>query len=369
MNSEGEISKVVRPGDRAPGGKTFDWAQLPWVNDRGDLVFEGHIKEDPCIQFNPANIPGVQLFCLQSLYARDASTGRIRSIAHIGDKAPGGREPFASAYGGKENNSGQIVFIGGMAADPAGTGHLPLDINTGIFLNSGGRTIAVARPGDAMPGGGTLLTAAAFTNDVWINDAGVISFSAVITDINGDGQEDNGMYLWSEGTLSLVAHTGTVIPGVGTINALKPPALVGVDPRTISGAAINDQGQVLFTAALTDGRGVLLVATPDTNGTATVTSSAKAASSTASTGLVEAIGTWVAGNRANTPSIPAVNAALAGAASPAGLSGAPVAYSSLSSAPLGGTASGGSPSYAALDQLFADLVNDTLLNGLAHAGL
>jgi hypothetical protein len=193
------------------------------------------------------------------------------------------------AYGGKVNSRGQIAYAGAFAADPAGTGHLPLDANSGVFLNSKGKTIAIARPGDSMPGGGTLLTGPYFTADVWINNAGSVTFSGVISDITGDGREDNGLYRWSHGTISLVAHTGTVIPDVGTIDALKPPALVGVDPRTFSGAAINDRGQVLFTAALTDGRGVVLVATPTSSVTAAIPTAASAALGTESAGLNHAL--------------------------------------------------------------------------------
>jgi hypothetical protein len=35
-----------------------------------------------------------------------------------------------------------------------------------------------------------------------------------------NGLNDTGAYVWSHGTLHLVARTGTVIPGVGTISYL-----------------------------------------------------------------------------------------------------------------------------------------------------
>lgn len=66
--------------------------------------------------------------------------------------------------------------------------------------------------------------------------------------------------------MRLVARTGTTIPGVGTVSQILPPDFVGIFPAGfpfsyLSGAT-NARGQVLFTAALTDGRGVLVVATP-----------------------------------------------------------------------------------------------------------
>jgi len=259
MNSAGSVSKVVRPGDPAPGRKTFDFAQIPWINAGGAVVFGAHVTEEPCIQFVASNIPGTQLFCADSVYARDAGPGQIRSIAHIGDPAPGGGT-FQYAYAAKVNNSGQIVFLGALAAHPKGTGHLPLDSNSGVFLHSGDKNIALVRPGDALPGGGRLATAGFFTIDVWINNAGVVSFSAQL-DTSTGGVPDTGLYTWSSGTLTLVARSGTVIPGVGTIQALQPPVAVGA-PYPVSGAAINDRGQIVFQATLTAGRGVILLATP-----------------------------------------------------------------------------------------------------------
>ena len=64
---------------------------------------------------------------------------------------------------------------------------------------------------------------------------------------------DTGLYVWSHGSLRLVARTGTVIPGVGTIAHLVMNVLV---VRTVpvfvpnSGAHNNDRGQVVFGATL-----------------------------------------------------------------------------------------------------------------------
>jgi hypothetical protein len=73
------------------------------------------------------------------------------------------------------------------------------------------------------------------------------------------------LYVWSHGSLHLVARTGTDIPGVGTVAHLVTNVPV-LPPPTVfvpnSGAANNDRGQVLFSATLSDGRGVLLLATP-----------------------------------------------------------------------------------------------------------
>jgi hypothetical protein len=269
LDRHGHLSKVVRPGDPAPGGKTFDWAQNPWVNNRGDVAFGAHVKEDPCIQFG-ASFPATltQIFCAESVYFRDGHTGAIRAIATQGGPAPGGAT-FSYAFGPVLNAGGDVAFAGAFPASPPGTGIDPVnnDNNIGVFLNRNGQNIPVARPGDPMPGGGHLVTAGFFTIDLGLNNQGVVAFSAKLdTDVNHVGFNDTGLYTWSRGTLSLVARTGTVIPGVGTIQALLSPGEEGSTSPFGGGEAINEHGQIVFQAALTDGRGVLLLATPTDSG-------------------------------------------------------------------------------------------------------
>jgi hypothetical protein len=247
-DKHGTISSVVRPGDPAPGGGTFDAAMNGSINNGGDIAFGGHVAAEECINI------GSPLVCAESVYLKDAATGIIRSIAHQGDPAPGGGV-FRLAFGPVLNSRGDIVFIGDLTPAP--------DIGDalGVFLFSRGTIIAVARPGDAMPGGGTFVRAGFFDATYDLNQSGDVSFAATLsTDDNTDGIADNGMYVFSKGSVRLVARTGTVIPGVGTI------AYLGLAPFAPSplgtGGIINERGQVLFFATLSDGRGVLLVATP-----------------------------------------------------------------------------------------------------------
>ena len=268
VDRHGNVSKIVRPGDPAPGGNTFDWAQNPWGNAQGDVAFGGHVQEKECIKFT-ASFPalGGQIFCAESVYFRSARTGKIRVIAEQGGLAPGGGV-FTYAFGPIVNNRGDIAYVGAFPASPPGSGIDPSGNNdnvTGIFLHSQGRNIAIARPGDSMPGGGHLVTAAFVTTDLWMNNAGVISFSATLdSDDNGDKLKDTGLYVWRNGKLKVVACTGTVIPGLGTIRSLHSPGELG--PKQlypISGASLNDRGQIAFQATLEDGRGVMLMATPN----------------------------------------------------------------------------------------------------------
>ena len=158
------------------------------------------------------------------------------------------------------NNRGDIAFNGDLTPPPGANQSI------GVFLYSGGKITAIARPGDPMPGGGKLVNASLVGGNVHINNRGDVVFSGVVdTDVDGDGFDDTGLFQWSHGQLSVVARTGTVIPGVGTVDELASPQLVippSPIPTTTSGAINNDRGQVLFQATLTDGRGVFLLATP-----------------------------------------------------------------------------------------------------------
>ena len=106
--------------------------------------------------------------------------------------------------------------------------HLPPGMVTGVYLHSGGETIAVARPGDPMPGGGAFVTASNIIGwQIHVNNVGEVVFNATLdTDDNEDDIPDTGLYVWSHGSLRLVARTGTVIPGVGTIAHLVMNVLV-----------------------------------------------------------------------------------------------------------------------------------------------
>jgi hypothetical protein len=247
-DKHGTISSVVRPGDLAPGGGTFDVATNGSINNGGDIGFGGHVAGEECVNI------GSPLACGESVYLKDAAKGTIQSIAHQGDQAPGGGV-FRLAFGAVVNSRDDVVFIGDLTPAP--------DVGQalGVFLFSQGTTIAVARPGDAMPGGGTFVTAGFFDATYDLNQRGDVSFAASLdTDVNADGIADSGVYLFSKGSVQLVARTGTVIPGVGTIAYLGLAPFVPTPVGT--GGIINERGQVLLFATLSNGKGVLLVATP-----------------------------------------------------------------------------------------------------------
>ena len=256
-DAAGMISSVVRPGDAAPGGGSFDSVYDGFVNNFGDVVFDAHLAAET----------GPEKIGRASLYFKNARTGQIESIAHAGDPAPGGGV-FRSVYSPVLNDQGDIAFLGDLSP-----GAPTLDFEKlGVYLYSGNKIVNIAKPGDHMKGGGRFVTASFITaENLHINNTGEVVFNAKLdTDDNKDGLPDTGLYMWSHGSPRLVARTGTVIPGEGMITQLAWSAFISF-PVTASyvpnsGAINNDRGQVLFGATLSDGKGgfpgLLLQATP-----------------------------------------------------------------------------------------------------------
>ena len=234
----GRIAKVVAPGDPAPGGGKFDFAQNPWIDDRGDVAFGGHVAGEECIGISTTG-PA----CAESVYLRSAARGAVESIAHQGEQAPGSGL-YRWAWGPVLNVRGDLMFMGDLIPPPG------LAQARGAFVRVRGATVPIALPGDTMPDGRRIVTVnpASMTGNYSLNNLGEATFNASLE--NGE----SGLYVYSQGGLHLVAGTGTSIPGVGAISS--------VTNLIIGGGILNDSGQVFFGATLTDGSGVLLLATP-----------------------------------------------------------------------------------------------------------
>ena len=256
-DANGAILGLVIPGDPAPGGGTLDYADFGSVNDAGDIAFGGHVAGTECITgHSPSQHPpqAEQIGCAAGIYVRRAHSGELVPAVLPGQAAPGGGV-FRSGGLATINNTGQVVFHGDLTPPPD---HL---VSLGYFLYSQGQLVSLGRPGDLMPGGGHFVRASLL--DLDLNARGDAVFSATLdTDDNGDGLHDTGLFVWSMGSVRLVARTGTVIPGIGTIAHLQDPPEVGFG-RPHSNAVINPRGEIAFQATLADGRGVLLIAAPE----------------------------------------------------------------------------------------------------------
>ena len=208
------------------------------------MIFGGHVSGEPC------GFDIDSMGCFESLYLYRASTGQISSIVHQGDAAPRGGS-LLIAFNGRLNDGGDASFIGSFD-----------DFSNGVFLRTRkGTLVAVARPGDSLPGG--VMKNASFTQGAHaIDNAGNVAFAAQLdADVNGDGIEDTGVYVWAGGTITTVVKTGTVIPGLGTVVHVNRDFEIGT-PYPWPGVHMNERGQVLTQVKLDTGVTYVVVATP-----------------------------------------------------------------------------------------------------------
>jgi len=245
--------KIAAPGDPAPGGGVFDDAWDPNINDWGDVVFGGHVKGEACFGGSSSTIG-----CYESLYLYRARTGTLSSLVHQGDPAPGG-DTFDFAFNGRLNSVGDVSFIGVLdMIDEDGW----VLYKNGVFLyRHTGSIVKVAKPGDRLPGGVMANTNFA-QGSHGINDFGDVAFVAQLdADVNHDGIQDTGIYLYHAGRISTVVRTGTVIRGFGKVAYTNNYWFVG-SPWPWPGVHLNNRGEVLTQVTLEDGHSYVVVATP-----------------------------------------------------------------------------------------------------------
>lgn len=240
---DGSLATVLAPGDPAPDGSTIDMAMNPSANVAGQVAVAGHQSNQECIDFGTPQ--EVFINCATSVYLVQPG-GDLQAIALQGDAAPGGGT-YRFAWSPVLNGLGQVAFVGDLSPPPG------FNQASGVFLHHRGRTRAIARPGDAMPGGGRVAVVTNFgAGNLRINNRGEVAFNAVL-DTGSEQAPDTGAYLWSRGRLVLVARTGTVIPGAGTVASVQP---------TFASIGLNDRGQVALSIRFEDGGQALLIATP-----------------------------------------------------------------------------------------------------------
>ena len=102
----------------------------------------------------------------------------------------------------------------------------------------------VAVTGEAAPGGGIFDRFGAESMPIVapVNARGDVAFFATLA----RGGVDEGLFLWSRGRLTVVVREGDAIPGVGRLSGFsKHPT-----------PALNDDGMVVFAAAVSGGRAV-----------------------------------------------------------------------------------------------------------------
>ena len=96
-----------------------------------------------------------------------------------------------------------------------------------------------------------------------IDNSANVAFSAVLdADSNGDGVDDTGVYLWSNGKITAVVKTGTVIPNKGTVVHVNNAYDVGtLNPWPE--VHMNERGQILTQVITDTGANYVIIATPN----------------------------------------------------------------------------------------------------------
>jgi hypothetical protein len=158
----------------------------------------------------------------------------LHALARTGDAVPGG---------GSFDRFGQealpIVAPVNSRGDVAFFATLSRGVSDeGIFLQRAGRIVTVAREGDRIAGVGQLSGFGKHPTPA-VNDAGTVAFAASVT----GGRAVEGIFTWSAGRLRAIATTGTPVPG------MPSTVLAGVDAPTI-----NARGDVIFLATVRRGR-------------------------------------------------------------------------------------------------------------------
>jgi hypothetical protein len=231
----GRISPVVLEGQPLPdnSGRYFGGGLgSSQINSNGDVVFTSNFDSD-----GTGTNFGWGLF----LYAG----GVLRKIFDSGTPVPGmSGQTFTSFGGAQINDVGDIAFVGGVDASPAGlkgvyllsNGNLtPVTVqsnfssndfslnnrrdivfvsDSGISQFSGGSIRSIVTLGQAVPN--TSLTVLA--SQPWINDDGDVAFRNFEVRPSGRGNVPtpfpNAILRWRQGVLDKIAAAGDSVPGI-----------------------------------------------------------------------------------------------------------------------------------------------------------
>jgi hypothetical protein len=163
-----------------------------------------------------------------------AQTFTVRPVVTAGQSAPGGGtfEHFsveALPIVAPPNARGQVAFFASLLRGAGGEG---------LFLASGSGITKVTVEGDPAPGGGTISGLGRHPVPA-LNADGTVAFAASVA----KGKTVEGIFTASRGRIQAVALAGAVAPGIasGTLAGFDAPAL-------------NDRGDVAFTASVRRGR-------------------------------------------------------------------------------------------------------------------
>lgn len=224
LNTGGTVSLVAALGTAAPGGGKFLFTGPPAINAGGQVLFQAFttapshsgmflfannqitqlVRDQSAafsgnaFTFEPPSINDVGDIAFTAdtgIFMKSGST--ISKVAAIGDPVPGGGT-FAFFSGPLINHDKQVVFVA------------LTTVGSGIYASNGGTLSKIVASGDTSPLGGQFFFFNFLPANLSQNDAGQIAFSAFVSG-------PSGIFVWSNGTLTLPVANNTVLPGGETL--------------------------------------------------------------------------------------------------------------------------------------------------------
>jgi hypothetical protein len=250
----GNLALVAREGDHAagmPSGVTYSLLvggyppPRPVLNNAGQVAFRSYLTGNGVVSTNDTGIWSER-------------SGGVALVAREGDQAPGlpSGVNFGLFFHPALNDAGQTAFSGYLVGSGANS-----SIYSGLWSERSGSLALVARNGDLAPGTPGPRRYLSVGWDPAFNNVGQTAFFAWAQPLASGQHNIEGIWLHDSGGVSLVARTGEHAPGT--------PLGVNYDfiiPRTTShdwqSPALNDTGQIAFSARLTNGSGGLWLYSP-----------------------------------------------------------------------------------------------------------
>jgi len=183
LHSGGKSRKIVAQGDPAPAGGTFAGFGPPSLNGKGLVVFGGVVEG--------RTVPG-GLFVSKG--------GAIRMLVGAGEETPDGGIFAKFSERVAVNDAGAVAFNAILKAAPI----------AGAIYVVDDRVRRIVGLGDAAPGGGTFSHFGLWPS---LSAAGAVVFAASVD----GGASPVGVFVAGRGATSRVSAAGDALPGGGTL--------------------------------------------------------------------------------------------------------------------------------------------------------
>ena len=197
LGNGNHLRERVRTGDPAPGG-AFYTLDAPALNDAGQLLF----ISKPVANSN-----------LYDLIRSEPAPDAFSQLLAAGQPAPGGGNVSLANIGQAPafNQSGQAAFVGSIPNS---------SINSAIYrTGAAGSLVTIAALNQSVPEGNGQFGAfhAERTTHLVLNESGQVAFGAPLFNTSGGSSDNSGVYRGDGTTLTKIARAGQSVPGGGTL--------------------------------------------------------------------------------------------------------------------------------------------------------